>query len=349
MTFGSLTRKGAAIGIGVLALTLVACWGEVAKVAEEAVLTVTEDSRLTVGLELKGALKAESSLDTGAVDRDLLDAASASRKGPITPPKATGTIDIPIVTDSIVIAKVKEQAGELFSEAICQGMLEIALWRNPSATVDPARWARFLVDYVEKRARELVIPTVHEIVANRATALAASLELGTVNVGRAIPYAKGCLAGIQVVANSTPPPARAAVAVGDSCLVGRWIGRSKAITRNIDNMPTFMFGGSGAVLTIDADGTAVLNYRPSTPFVGRVNGQTVAFLHQGTETSRIHGYPPHRLVEAIQSEAVTSHWFINGQWQQPTVVLSTPSTTYSCTTTTLIEGDARGSDSYVRG
>lgn len=333
-------RKGAAIGIALLALTLVACSGAIraaekgAEVAgkaapEERGLTVIEDARLKAGLDVKAAVRAESPLDKGAAD--AFDGAAATE------------------VESVVLERVKEEAGELFREAICQGMLEIALWKDPSATVDPAHWVRFLADYVEQRARELLIPTSREILVNRATKLAAGIQLGKVNVAKALPFARACLAALQTVARSTPPPTPPTLAVGDSCLVGRWIGRSKTITLTVDNAPTLFVGGAGAVLTIDARGTAVVDYGLSSPFVGRANGQTVAIQQHGQAMSRIHGYPPNRLVETSQSEASTTQVFNNGQWQQPTAEQFVPSTGYSCSATTLIETYSGGTDTYTRG
>ena len=341
MTLRSLTLRGAKIGVLLLVLALAGCqWFRVAEKGAEvatkagsedtAALKVIEDAQLTASLDTKVAVRAGSKLDSAAL-ADLVDEAPAAGTG------------------SIVLAKVKEELGALFSEAFCQGVSEIAQWRNPSATADPAHWAQFLVDYVERRARELMISAPHEMVVRYAAEVVDGLKLGGINVGKARPYVVACFIGLKKVAAPTAAPAPASVAVGDPCLIGHWIGLSKSITPTVDNVPTVLFGGAGAVLTIDRNGAAVVDYGPSKPFVGSASGQTVAVQEQGTASSRIYAYPPHRLVETIQSAAVTTQWYINGQWQQPSLVPSTPATTYSCSATTLTETSTGGTDTYTRG
>jgi len=85
----------------------------------------------------------------------------------------------------------------------------------------------------------------------------------------------------------TPNP----LAIGDSCLVGKWTLTSLVMT-DTASVPgaTLTFTGQvGTVMTLGAEGTEVYDLTNSTPLVGSGGGHTFSWQGQGVQRFQFHG------------------------------------------------------------
>jgi hypothetical protein len=146
------------------------------------------------------------------------------------------------------------------------------------------------------------------------------------------------------VASPTP------LAVGDPCVVGRWVGDSSSFTLTSSNGPVTYVGGQGAVLTISADGTSILDYGASVPFLTSVSGSSIGLQFKGTVTSKVHATAPSTFVETIESQYVTYQFYLNGQPYSSSAEVPPfeASTGYRCSTSSLTETSPGASPTYTR-
>jgi len=141
-----------------------------------------------------------------------------------------------------------------------------------------------------------------------------------------------------------------ASAVGDPCVIGRWVQPSGTLSANMaDGNKIQLTGGQGAVLTISSSGTATLDYAPSHPFVGTDNGQSVELYFAGNATSKVRATPPRAFSETLVLQDVTYQFVINGNPQQPQTAPWSAATSYSCSHTAFTETSAGGSQTFVKG
>jgi hypothetical protein len=108
----------------------------------------------------------------------------------------------------------------------------------------------------------------------------------------------------------SPSRAPAAPAIGDACLVGRWIldQENNRSGWSYSNIPVSVSGLHGAALTLAADGTEIESFAESDPLVGTLKGgRPLAITVRGSFTFHVHA-DGHQYVEtgAITTLPVTA-------------------------------------------
>src|SRR5207249_5967245 len=82
-----------------------------------------------------------------------------------------------------------------------------------------------------------------------------------------------------------------ALAIGDSCLVGRWTLMSLLMTdtASVPGVTLTFTGQLGTVMTLGAEGTEVYDLTNSTRLVGVGNGHTISWQGQGVQRFQFRG------------------------------------------------------------
>ncbi len=93
------------------------------------------------------------------------------------------------------------------------------------------------------------------------------------------------------VRTPTPAPTVNAIAIGDSCLVGRWTLMSLLMTdtASVPGVTLTFTGQLGTVMTLGAEGTEVYDLTNSTRLVGVGNGHTISWQGQGVQRFQFRG------------------------------------------------------------
>src|SRR6266513_2106792 len=90
---------------------------------------------------------------------------------------------------------------------------------------------------------------------------------------------------------ATPAPTASPLAIGDSCLVGRWTLMSLLMTdtASVAGITLTFTGQLGTVMTLAAEGTEVYDLTNSTRLVGVGNGHSISWQGQGVQRFQFHG------------------------------------------------------------
>ena len=93
------------------------------------------------------------------------------------------------------------------------------------------------------------------------------------------------------IRTATPAPTVNALAIGDSCLVGRWTLMSLLMTdtASVPGVTLTFTGQLGTVMTLGAEGTEVYDLTNSTRLVGVGNGHTISWQGQGVQRFQFRG------------------------------------------------------------
>jgi hypothetical protein len=151
------------------------------------------------------------------------------------------------------------------------------------------------------------------------------------------------LVAASVIAAACGNATSATPAIGDSCLVGRWVQTSSiTIDRSTPGITVTTTGGDGYVVTFTAAGDETDDYSNTAPGISKSSdGHTEIFTFRGTMHYKFHAAAG-RWTESEQSGeiTVTSHT-IDGV-SQPDASMTVPSGsgTYKCagSTLTIIQG-----------
>ena len=165
--------------------------------------------------------------------------------------------------------------------------------------------------------------------------------------------------GVFVAACSTsgpssdlPSPTASVAAVGDPCVVGRWISQPMQIAaawgQNGTKVP--MAGAQGEILTISAEGASVYDDNQRTPLVGTYLGHQVEYLFRGQWITRVHAVNG-KWTESFESTTATVQAVSDGMASKALALArsdfeATPK--YSCNSRQLTLQAASGSTVYSK-
>ena len=123
----------------------------------------------------------------------------------------------------------------------------------------------------------------------------------------------------------------------DRCLVGTWRTTAWADELHARGVPIALNGGAAILRTIDADGSATVDFRRAGPLLGVGSTGLVSVQFSGVETDHL---ASHRGVESTTVLVPAVAQVTLGD-QPSTTESTTPfeggSRAYRCTTTTLVE------------
>ena len=153
-------------------------------------------------------------------------------------------------------------------------------------------------------------------------------------VAAAIAIFVGSPWSLQPIAVGTTQGAaiKAAPPVGDSCLIGRWIGSKESAPGDWtwNNEVVAVSGLTGFVLTFSAGGSETYDLAASQPLIGDYHGHQIKIVVRGSVTYRIHADGSH-FVQSGRSGRSTVTFFYDGVLQ-PGGTVSFPLNTisYAC-------------------
>jgi eukaryotic-like serine/threonine-protein kinase len=156
-------------------------------------------------------------------------------------------------------------------------------------------------------------------------------------------------------ASSTHQPASpspAPVAIGDSCIVGRWVEQNESAPGNW----TWNNGGpdeviavaglQGLVISFSAGGDETDDFNGTQPLIGDFHGHQIKIVLRGSATFRDHADGSH-IVETAAGQGVTVNYYYDGTLR-PGGTVSAPANTisYTCGASSLHMESAAGHAGY---
>ena len=132
---------------------------------------------------------------------------------------------------------------------------------------------------------------------------------------------------------ATPAPTPSGLAIGDSCLVGRWTLTSLVMmdTVSLPGVTLAFTGQVGTVLTLGADGTEIYDLTNSTPLVGSGGGHTLTWQGQGVQRFQFHGEGGKWWESGPGQAATATHVVVDGVAQPDFTNVAPPvSGSYTC-------------------
>lgn len=135
------------------------------------------------------------------------------------------------------------------------------------------------------------------------------------------------------LAADSPPTS----AIGDSCLIGRWVETQQSAPGNwtVGGQVVPVAGLGGMVLTFTADGTETDDLGRAQPLVGDYQGHQVKFVERGLVRFHVHA-DGGVLSQAAAGGSATVSFYYDGVYQPTGFISYTPGTySYRCGSTTL--------------
>jgi hypothetical protein len=172
----------------------------------------------------------------------------------------------------------------------------------------------------------LVLSAVLMVAKTPATANAADRHPVTLKRG-----------GRLVTASPTPPPAI------DPCLIGSWTGVADDLVDKIDNSPV-TFTSRGPSVMFAADGTLTVDYGPGTAYSASVNGHAWQTVIKGGATMQTMTRGGVMYVSSVRADGSWVMTEDGATDNTGALSINQAPGPYSCTTTTLVEYTADGSD-----
>ena len=116
------------------------------------------------------------------------------------------------------------------------------------------------------------------------------------------------------IRTATPAPTPSPLAIGDSCLVGRWTLLSLVMTdtASIPGVTLTFTGQVGTVMTLGAEGTEVYDLTNSSPLVGSGGGHSLSWQGQGVQRFQFHGEGGQWRESGPGQTATATHVVIDG-------------------------------------
>jgi hypothetical protein len=146
----------------------------------------------------------------------------------------------------------------------------------------------------------------------------------------------------------TPPPPGPTttivpVAIGDECLVGAWVSTGASGFQTFDSGEVAQLSGlTGAVLTIETDGTTTLDYADSEPLHLTSAAREMFAQFSGTTQSRLGVREDGAVTEKLVSNGATYVLTVGGVADVRRPATFSPTAQYSCTSDTASFSDAEG-------
>src|SRR5690348_4574077 len=144
-----------------------------------------------------------------------------------------------------------------------------------------------------------------------------------------------CLCGLAVGAAAAGRPAPPAI--GDRCLVGRWVETKQSAPGNwiVANQVVPVTGLAGMVVTFTADGTETDDLSRAQPLVGDYQGHQVKFVERGLVRFDVHG-DGSLLSQTAAGGSATVSFYYDNVYQPSGFITYLPGTySYRCGSTTL--------------
>jgi hypothetical protein len=140
-----------------------------------------------------------------------------------------------------------------------------------------------------------------------------------------------------IATEPTPAPTTNSVALGDPCLVGRWIERERRDANGIslNNQPIPTKGLAGFVITFSASGTETDDFAKSKPLVGHWHGERYTVEFRGHGVLRAHAAGG-IVTESGRRQPLTAFGTLGGRpIPQSRPAISVGTYAYSCSATHL--------------
>jgi hypothetical protein len=156
-------------------------------------------------------------------------------------------------------------------------------------------------------------------------------------------------------APGTPQPvatAQAAVAIGDSCLIGRWVLQKDSSPGNWTwnnggpDEVIAVSGQQGLVTTFSPDGGETDDFAAAQPLIGDYHGHEVKIVIGGSVTYSVHADGSH-IVQAAPGGTLTVSFFYDGTLRPGGTVSAPPQTlSYTCGASSLHRESPAGHPGY---
>lgn len=129
-----------------------------------------------------------------------------------------------------------------------------------------------------------------------------------------------------------------APAIGDPCVVGRWVmTASNVVDTSTPGVTVTYSGGEGFLVTLTAAGTEIDDYSNAAPASSKSSdGHTSSFITRGTEQFKFHASAGHWVESEASGQLTSTNYVVDGI-PKPDFTSSAQvgSGTYSCSSSAL--------------
>jgi hypothetical protein len=146
----------------------------------------------------------------------------------------------------------------------------------------------------------------------------------------------GCT-GLSQPRAATSSNATQTAAIGDSCLVGRWVGTNESAPGNWswNNDVISVSGLSGLIITYSEDGKETDELAGTQPLIGDFHGHQIKIVLRGSATYSIHA-DGHHIVQTTVSGNPTVTYYYDGAVQPGgTASFAVSTNSYRCSASGL--------------